>query len=166
MGRGGRGRRRGGSVPSVVNVSRACRTFFQLLILFLSAYSSLLRITTAPPTIEGKELALDGDNAAGGTNRNSAMDALPTLGSLSLNGDNRSTGNNSNDTSGRSGLLGSIRPTFLRTLTGGRGAPAAGGAGTAAGGGAAGQQVEMTEGGVRPVPLDVESTAGLGRAGS
>ncbi|TEB23341.1 hypothetical protein FA13DRAFT_1914505 [Coprinellus micaceus] len=130
-------------------------------------YSSLLRITTAPPTIESRELALDGDNAAGGTNRNSVMDALPTLGSLSLSGDNRSTGNNSNDTSGRSGLLGSIRPTFLRTLTGGRGAPASGGAGTAsAGGGAAGQQVEMTEGGVRPVPLDVESTAGLGRAGS
>ncbi|KAJ3526450.1 hypothetical protein NMY22_g10160 [Coprinellus aureogranulatus] len=90
------------------------------------------------------------------------MDGLPTLASMSLS-DSRNS-NNPNDASGRSGILGLVRPTFLRTLTGGRGGASP----------VAGQQsppqasVEMTEGGVngRPVPLDVESTAGLGRTGS
>ncbi|KAF6764136.1 hypothetical protein DFP72DRAFT_870850 [Ephemerocybe angulata] len=108
-------------------------------------YSSLLRITTAPPSFNPSNELTDN-----GPVLNSLTEGLPTLASLPTG-----EGSHDHETSPRTGFLGNtFRPNFLRTLTG-RGAQ---------------QQpaVEMsTAAGRAPaLPLDVESVGGLGRVGS
>jgi len=112
-------------------------------------YTSLLRITTAPPPFDpSKQQEGEGPSS----NDNTVVDGLPTLANLSLN-----QGGTNAERSPRIGLLGMEfgRPGFLRSLTGRGQQPAQGG------------QVEMTEGvGGRPMALDVENVGGLGRTGS
>lgn len=106
-------------------------------------YTSLLRITTSPLALDASK---DGIDLA--SSPNSAVDGLPTLGSLSIS-------NEVGTTSPRAGFLtGTFRPNFLRTLTGRGQQPAT-----------AQPPVEMVEP-ARPTPLDVESVGGLGRVGS
>ncbi|KAJ2913998.1 hypothetical protein MD484_g6428, partial [Candolleomyces efflorescens] len=142
-------------------------------------YSSLLRITTAPP--------MDAKDQANNTNSNSVMDGLPTLASLSLgpnspnpngnfnaNFNGNGNGNGNGNPESPRGFLGSAftRPSFFRSLTG-RGSVGVGASPTATATNANAGGVEMTptiqqqqQDGVPERPLDVESGAGIGRTGT
>ncbi|EAU89624.2 hypothetical protein CC1G_02513 [Coprinopsis cinerea okayama7 len=102
-------------------------------------YTSLLRLTTAPPPISAsKETVLAGDlqrMSLGDPNANPASPNLATNDNNANNTNSDSTGNANasadNSTSG-GGLLGNLtlpRPAFLRSLTGGSSANAGGNAG-------------------------------------
>lgn len=133
----------------------------------LSAYSSLLRITTAPPAnpLDPKDQPNTPTNPNG--NPNSATDGLPALGSLSISPN--VTNGNGNPESPRAGFF--AKPNFFRSLTGRGGSPSspiATSTPTGTGTGTSDSQqmaVEMTES-LPTRPLDVESAGGIGRTGT
>ncbi|KAH6917770.1 hypothetical protein BKA70DRAFT_1245239 [Coprinopsis sp. MPI-PUGE-AT-0042] len=146
-------------------------------------YTSLLRLTTAPPPAPATNTATVAAAAAVAT-------AAPVDGSgVAATGDVESNAANGEGGQNNSGLLGSLRPSFFRSLTTGKGVPenagttaaggpsaaaanpAVGGSSAAAAGAARtsgdtveGESEEMVQ--VNARVGDVESTGGLGRVGA
>jgi hypothetical protein len=130
-------------------------------------YTSLLRLTTAPPPAAAAPAVPTPANAA-------PVAAAPTAdgGAVAATGDEANPANG--EGAQNSGLLGSLRPGFFRSLTTGKGvaaensggAPPAGTSSAAArtSGAAEGEGEEMVQ--VNARVGDVESTGGLGRVGA